>query len=375
MTGATHSRELITVQMPLYTALKMLHKAFVQNDEKYLNLLMQNTYYIVPIINVDGVSLIEKDFQKSFHILNQRKNMNPNAIKDKTGTPCQAQMSGVDLNRNWGVDFGVAQTTQIGLNVNNRVDECADSCGECYRGTEPFSEPETRAIRDFLKDKKDEIKFVYNFHSNGNMWIYPFNGRDPNDIADRAPFALLAFQEIGDEATFPEGMNHDGNAKDIIGERIGGDCDDYILSEFRIPSVTAELGREGQYIEEWQNKNNEEAQKICEDNSDYLEFTYAKIGAQLKLTPVQYQIIGDKHMRVFLNVTNIGLSDFNSVPKAVRKPSTATFLQTGDWIFQDAWAQLDSSEGANGSASSNTTVITNDASNQTDTSNQTDSSN
>lgn len=375
MTGATHSRELITIQMPLYTALKMLHKAFVQNDEKYLNLLMQNTYYIVPIINVDGVSLIEKDFQKSFHILNQRKNMNPNAIKDKTGTPCQAQMSGVDLNRNWGVDFGVAQTTQIGLNVNNRVDECADSCGECYRGTEPFSEPETRAIRDFLKDKKDEIKFVYNFHSNGNMWIYPFNGRDPNDIADRAPFALLAFQEIGDEATFPEGMNHDGNAKDIIGERIGGDCDDYILSEFRIPSVTAELGREGQYIEEWQNKNNEEAQKICEDNSDYLEFTYAKIGAQLKLTPVQYQIIGDKHMRVFLNVTNIGLSDFNSVPKAVRKPSTATFLQTGDWIFQDAWAQLDSSEGANGSASSNTTVITNDASNQTDTSNQTDSSN
>lgn len=70
MTGATHSRELITIQMPLYTALKMLHKAFVQNDEKYLNLLMQNTYYIVPIINVDGVSLIEKDFQKSFHILN-----------------------------------------------------------------------------------------------------------------------------------------------------------------------------------------------------------------------------------------------------------------------------------------------------------------
>lgn len=295
--------------------------------------------------------------------------MNPNAVKDKTGTPCQNEMTGVDLNRNWGVDFGVAQTTQIGLNVNNRVDECADSCGECYRGPEPFSEPETRAIRDFLKEKKDEIKFVYNFHSNGNMWIYPFNGRDPNDIADRAPFALLAFQEIGDEATFPEGMTKDGNAKDIIGERIGGDCDDYILSEFRIPSVTAELGREGQYIEEWQNKNNEEALKICEDNSDYLEFTYSKIGAQLKLTPVQYQIIGDKHMRVFLNVTNIGLSDFNSVPKAVRKPSTASFLQTGDWIFQEAWAQIDTDQTANGTASSNTTVISNDNSNQTDTSN------
>jgi hypothetical protein len=34
--------------------------------------------------------------------------MNPNAVKDKTGTPCQAYMNGVDLNRNWGVDWGVA---------------------------------------------------------------------------------------------------------------------------------------------------------------------------------------------------------------------------------------------------------------------------
>lgn len=267
--------------------------------------------------------------------------MNPNAAKDKEGTACTPEMSGVDLNRNWGVDFGVAQTTQIGLNVNNKVDECAEACGECYRGPEPFSEPETRAIRDFLKDHKDEIKFVYNFHSNGNMWIYPFNGRDPNDIADRAPFALLAFNEITSEATFPEGMTRDGNAKDIIGERIGGDCDDYILSEFKIPSVTAELGREGQYVEEWANKNVDEALKICQDNSDYLEFTYQKIGAQVQLNPVQYQIINDKFMRVFLNVTNIGLSDFNSVPQTFKRPGSSSFMQTGDWIFQEAMAQIE----------------------------------
>lgn len=146
------------------------------------------------------------------------------------------------------------------------------------------------------------------------MWIYPFNGRDPNDIAERAPFALLAFEDIGDEATFPEGMSKNGNAKDIIGEKIGGDCDDYVLSEFRIPSVTAELGKEAQYVEEWANKNVDEALKICEDNVEYLEFTYQKIGAQLQIAPVNFQAIGDKYMRVFLNVTNIGLSDFNNIP-------------------------------------------------------------
>lgn len=102
-------------------------------------------------------------------------------------------MAGVDLNRNWGVDFGVSEKTQIGLNARNQYDDCGDPCGECYRGPEPFSEPETRAIRDFLQANKDSVKFVYNFHSNGNMWIYPFNGRNPNDIVDRAPLALLAF--------------------------------------------------------------------------------------------------------------------------------------------------------------------------------------
>lgn len=53
-------------------------------------------------------------------------------------------------------------------------------------------------------------------------------------------------------------------------------------------------------------------------------------------------------MRVFLNVTNIGLSDFNSVPEAVRKPGANSLIQTGDWIFQEAWAQIDSDQAGSG---------------------------
>ena len=45
--------------MTLYAALKLIHQATVANDEKYQNLLMQNIYYIVPIVNPDGVNLIE----------------------------------------------------------------------------------------------------------------------------------------------------------------------------------------------------------------------------------------------------------------------------------------------------------------------------
>lgn len=80
LTGATHARELITVQMNLYTALKLLHQGIINKDEKYQNMLLQNIYYIIPVVNVDGVALIEKEFPKSKgSILKKRKNMSPNA--------------------------------------------------------------------------------------------------------------------------------------------------------------------------------------------------------------------------------------------------------------------------------------------------------
>lgn len=50
-------------------------------------------------------------------------------------------------------------------------------CSEYYPGPEPFSEPETKAFRDFLTKNKKSLAFVLNCHSNGNAFIYPFNGR------------------------------------------------------------------------------------------------------------------------------------------------------------------------------------------------------
>ena len=47
--------------------------------------------------------------------------------------------------------------------INNN-DECE---GDTFRGPHAFSEPETIAMRDWLTSKKDELKFVYNFHSAG----------------------------------------------------------------------------------------------------------------------------------------------------------------------------------------------------------------
>jgi len=50
---------MLTSQMCLYSLLKMIHGATVQKDKMYLNMLMQNVYYIVPTVNVDGLAYIE----------------------------------------------------------------------------------------------------------------------------------------------------------------------------------------------------------------------------------------------------------------------------------------------------------------------------
>lgn len=96
-------------------------------------------------------------------------------------------------------------------------DDCSDPCGECYHGTAPFSEPETRALRDFLTAHKDEIKFVSNTHSFGNLWVYPYNGEVKNNLKERNPVQFAVFEEIIRGAQWPDNNIHDGNSMDLMG--------------------------------------------------------------------------------------------------------------------------------------------------------------
>ena len=68
-----------------------------------------------------------------------------------------------------------------------------DPCDYNFPGNTPFSEPETRAYKEFLTNNKNDLAFVINMHSNGNAFIYPFNGRDTNDIEERRPGILNIF--------------------------------------------------------------------------------------------------------------------------------------------------------------------------------------
>jgi hypothetical protein len=68
-----------------------------------------------------------------------------------------------------------------------------DPCAYNFAGKKPFSEAETVNYKNFLTSKKNELAFVINVHSNGNAFIYPFNGRKTNDIEQRRPGILGIF--------------------------------------------------------------------------------------------------------------------------------------------------------------------------------------
>lgn len=69
----------------------------------------------------------------------------------------------MDLNRNFGYKWGY---DDIGSSDN--------ACSETYRGPEPFSEPEARAIRDLILDWPT-IRVSYNLHAWGNLGVIPMN--------------------------------------------------------------------------------------------------------------------------------------------------------------------------------------------------------
>lgn len=141
ITGATHAREPISIQMTLYSLMSLLQGGIIGNNTDTKQMLSQNKYYFIPIINVDGVAYIEEDHVKTNHtmdILEKRKNMALAKTYGDSGKECNGVKSGVDLNRNWGYDYKLDF-------AQDREDEPGryDPCSEFYAGPSAFSEKET----------------------------------------------------------------------------------------------------------------------------------------------------------------------------------------------------------------------------------------
>lgn len=114
-------------------------------------------------------------------------------------------------------------------------------------------------------------------HSNGNAFIWPYNGVEKNDIEERSPNVLGIFQQIKKEAPFPYGEQF-GNSYATMGETVGGDQDDWTLSALGIPSVTSEIGYVGQFKNEWQIVDSQTAKDLMNEQGAWMDYIYAHLG-------------------------------------------------------------------------------------------------
>lgn len=246
------------------------------------------------MLNTDGCWTIMDHWKQTGEMLLKRKNGDYRF--EKESDHCGKGFKGVDINRNYGYIWG-----------NND-----GPCGESFPGPHPFSEPESRAMRNLLTRYQDEIKFVYNFHAYGPMWVWPYNGEIKNELAESNPLAQRVFNEIWEEAKFPTSTLH-GNAMKTVGYQANGEANDYIMKAFNIPSVSPELGNDNFFSGEFFIQYDFVVREVLRDNEPWIMHTLKKLGGEVAISNVG--VAGN----VFsFDMTNTGLQDWNMATEGLK---------------------------------------------------------
>jgi hypothetical protein len=162
-----------------------------------------------------------------------RKNM-----KLTDGRVCKWNAQGVDLNRNYPWKFGY-----------DNIGSSSDPCAEDYRGTKPFSEPETRAIKEVIETLDGLVMSAMNFHAWGNLWVMPFcYQNNPEQALREMPEGYLRYRYLKDTLNWPDKAII-GNAYQTVEYVANGEAADWMFGEKKITAYSPELGNKEHYSE------------------------------------------------------------------------------------------------------------------------------
>jgi hypothetical protein len=146
-----HAREPMGLTSHLLLAEHLVHGYGV--DAEATHLLDRREIWIIPVLNADG------------YVHNQATNPAGGGLWRKNRSPQARGEIGVDLNRNFGFLWGL-----------DDVGSSPDPASEVYRGTGPFSEPESEAVRSFVRARP--ISFSVNTHAHGDLLLRPWGHAD-----------------------------------------------------------------------------------------------------------------------------------------------------------------------------------------------------
>lgn len=147
-TALTHAREPAGMQQMLYQIWYLLENYETDAEIKYI--VDNLEIYFIPCVNPDGYLYNETSSPDGGGMWRKNRRINSD------GTSI-----GIDLNRNYGYNWGYDDTGSS-----------PEGYDETYRGTAPFSEPETQLVKGFVETR--DFDLALNNHTYSNILIYPW---------------------------------------------------------------------------------------------------------------------------------------------------------------------------------------------------------
>ncbi|HHW30267.1 MAG TPA: LysM peptidoglycan-binding domain-containing protein [Clostridiaceae bacterium] len=217
--GAHHGLEWITTPL-LMKFIENFCRAYSTNSSirgyNIRDIWNRSSIYIIPMVNPDGVSLVLEGLKPDNPYYQQLLAWN------RTGLPFsqvwQANIRGVDLNRNYPASWEEAKAQEFSLGITGPGPTR-------YGGPSPLSEPETQTMVNFTR--QHNFKLVIAYHTQGRViyWLYK------NIFVPRA-------QEIGQ--VFARASGYELAFTPLEAAYAG--YKDWFIEEFRRPGYTIEVG-------------------------------------------------------------------------------------------------------------------------------------
>jgi len=168
------------------TAIYFMQQLITQygKDPLITQYVQELNWYIVPLLNPDGHEYSRSSTDPEIRMWRKNRSKNTEACRNRVKC-CM----GVDLNRNFDFHWG-----ETGAST--------EACEEIYQGNAPFSEPEARAVRDFILSHKNDIQAVITMHTYSQIWIHPYGHvrhnypPDVNDLKETGERAAAALEKV-----------------------------------------------------------------------------------------------------------------------------------------------------------------------------------